>query len=460
MSHNASLQGLLHVSAALLLIVVSAQLCGRLARLCRQPAVLGEMICGVLLGPTLLGAVAPELGGYLFNAGSRSTLYAISMIGLSLYMFLVGLQHDHRGSQSRERTLPYLLAAVGIAGPLVVGGATALTVLSKFRPAGVSKLVFALFVGGALAVTAFPMLARVLEERKIAHTRFGVLATTAAAVDDALAWCLLAIVAALATDGSVIGALRTLIPAICMVIGLFALLPRVLRRPMQRAAAQGHISDQLFVTVLGIVLAVGWLSDYIGIYSVFGGFICGVAMPKVAGFTDRFVTMTSAVVRCLLLPIFFAYSGLNTDLRGMLDVRRLVPLLVLVLVAVLSKSLTAYGVLRGIYRWPHHRAAAMGALMNSRGLMILIFINAGLSMKLIPQSLFSMLVVVAVVTTGLAVPAYRHYVSDEQERQDRLEALAEASAPARLGHPDQPHSPAPKQPAALTATHQASERTA
>lgn len=442
MGHDPNLQGLLHVSAALLLIIVSAQLCGRIATWLRQPAVLGEMVSGVLLGPTLLGAVWPGAGGYLFTAHTKPVLYAVSMIGLSLYMFLVGVEHEHPTGTRRERTLPLVLAVAGLVGPIALGAGAALLLVPDLRPPGIPPVTFALFVGGALAVTAFPMLARILQERNMMHTEFGRVATSAAAVDDALAWCVLAVCGALVTRGTMTGALATIIPAAVLVVAAFLVLPRVFRRPLEQAVRDAGPSDGLLATLLGLVLAVGWFTDYIGIYSVFGGFICGVAMPRVRGFAPVLNRSMLPMVRTFFLPVFFAFSGLNTDLGAVFDVSYLLPMLGLLVVAVASKSFFGYLVLRKGFGWGRGESIAMGGLMNARGLMILIFINVGLALGAISRPLFSMLVVVAVVTTGLAMPVYRRHFTPEVEA-----AAREAGA----REPDDVPVPAPF-PAAAHAT--------
>ncbi|MGU3437425.1 cation:proton antiporter [Actinomycetes bacterium M1A6_2h] len=418
MTHDPNLVVILHVGAALFLIVLSAQVCGRFARAIGQPAVVGEMVSGVLLGPTLLGAFAPEVTGYIFDEHSKPVLYTMAMIGLSLYMFLVGLSHSHPTGTTREKTIPVVLALSGLIGPLALGSAAGALLVADMKPDGISTGVFALFVGGALAVTAFPMLARIMQERNMIGTAFGRVATSAAAIDDALAWCVLAVVGALATAGTLLGSLWTIIPAIVLAGASFWLLPRFFRRPLERSVKQGHLGDGLVAVLVALVLGVGWVCDYIGIYSVFGGFVAGAALPKVRGFAPMVDKSMSSIVRCFFLPIFFAYSGMNTDLLAVFHIEYLAPLVGILIVAVAGKSITAYAVLR-LSGWARGESAAMGALMNARGLMILIFINVGLSLNIISRPLFSILVAVAVITTALATPVYRRAMPPEAERAAR-----------------------------------------
>ncbi|PRY11497.1 cation:proton antiporter [Kineococcus rhizosphaerae] len=415
---------LLHVTAAVAVIVVLARVCGALAEKVGQPAVVGEMVSGILLGPTLLGSLAPGFTGYLFTDRTRPVLYTVAMLGLCLYMFLVGADHEIETGRGRDRWAPVALAVTGVVGPAVLGGLGGGLLLAGERPAGVAPWVYAVFLGGALSITAFPMLARVLQERRMVHTRFGRTATTAAAVDDALAWCLLAVVTSLVTRGSALGAVTTVVlPALALAVAVLVVVPRVFRSRLEAAVHRGHLDEGLLAALLATTLVVGWAADAIGIYSVFGGFLVGVALPRVPGFAPLLHGSALGLVRTLMLPLFFAFSGLNTDLRTLASPSYLLPLVALVLVAAVTKSAAGYVVLRRWFRWSHGEAFAMGAIMNARGLMILIFINAGLDLGVLSRPAFSMLVVVAVVTTAAAVPLYRRHFSDAVEEAAREEGL-------------------------------------
>ncbi|MFG3507499.1 cation:proton antiporter [Streptomyces sp. NPDC047821] len=426
--HDPKMQLLLAVTAALCVIVLAARIFGRLATRVGQPAVVGEMVSGIVLGPTVLGALAPDFSNYVFSATVKPTLYVVAMIGLCLYMFLVGLEHDYHPSSRKEKALPVVLSTAGVVIPLIVGAGVAWYIASDYRPSGVSLLLFMLFVGGALSLTAFPMLARVLQERGMMHTRFGGVAVRAAAIDDAAAWCVLAVVSALFIHGSWVASWRTVVPAVLFMAVAFALLPRLFRAPMEKAVRGGAIGDGLVVALLTLVLAAGWFTDYIGIYSVFGGFICGMALPRVPGFAQLLNVRLLQVTRCLFLPVFFAFSGLNTDLTGALNSTYVWTLLVLFAAGFASKFLSALAVLRS-YRWGWGESVAMGGLMNARGLMILIFINIGLSLGLIEKELFSILVLIAVLTTALAMPLYRFHFTPEREEAARLAWAAGPTPP-------------------------------
>lgn len=410
-------------------ILATAQVCGRLAPRLGQPVVFGEMAAGVALGPSLLGAIAPGVSDRLFTVEVKPILFFIAMTGLSFYMFAVGVEHREAPSPTGQASTPYVLATAGLTAPVLIGAGTAALVAGDLRPDSIDPTLFAIFVGGALSVTAFPMLARILQQRRMMQTSFGMVATRAAAIDDAFAWCLLAVVGASVGGGPLEGLVRTIIPAIIFTIVAFWLLPKVFRKSMESAVREGRIGEGLFGALILLVLGAGWFTDYIGIYSVFGGFIVGMALPRIPGFAALINTSLLSTVRALMLPVFFAFSGLNTDITQLSG--HLIPVTIMILAAAfISKAASSLVVLRA-YRWDWRGAAAMGALMNARGLMILIFINIGLGLGIIEQRMYSILVVVALVTTGLALPLYRRMYPESRENEDRAAASrAVASEPA------------------------------
>lgn len=420
--HSPAMIFLLHLTAAWMVIVLCAQAVGMLAVRIGQPTVVGEMVAGILLGPSLLGWVWPQAETYLF-ADTKTTLYALGMIGLSFYMFLVGVEHvgESHGAIPTTR-LPVLLGVNGVIFPLVAGAAVSWGLRDTFKPPGVSDAVFLLFMGGALSVTAFPMLARYLQERAMVHTRLGAVATRAAAMDDALAWCLLALVAAMVGGRGFGGVMSTILPAIAFIAVAALVLPRMLRGLARRAVADGHVPDVLLSLLLVVVLGAGWITDRIGIFSVFGGFIVGITMPRVPGFYLVLQSSMLPTIRCLFLPVFFAFSGLNTDLRAVRP-EYLLATLLLFAAAFLSKAAVG-ALLTRAHGWSWGESIAMGGLMNARGLMILLFINIGLSLGVVETGMFSVLVVVAVLTTALASPIYRACISVDDENRARAEYRA------------------------------------
>lgn len=400
---------------AVVLILGASALCGRLAIWIGQPRVLGEMVAGVLLGPSLLGVLAPHFESSIFSAQAKPVLSLVSTIGLTLFMFLVGVGLEGgEAANNRQGSRSGILAVCGFFPTLALGGAVGWALYGTLSRPDVPRYEFAMFVGGALAVTAFPMLARILYERSLQNTQLGRLSLLAASVDDVAAWCFLAFLIALHNGGGVIQALRTLAFAVVFT-GLMLIVVSRLLRPLGRYVERtGELGFDGFYLVLGIALLSGLFTDAIGIYSVFGGFVAGVSMPKNKAFRELVHGRVMEVTCILLLPVFFTLSGLNTRLDVFDGWRSLLLFLVILAAAFVGKYFGCAAAMRGMgFSW--REAYGVGGLMNSRGLMILVFINVGLSDQIITQKLFSMLVLVAVVTTAAALPLYRLAVPKRME---------------------------------------------
>ncbi|SFO68073.1 Kef-type K+ transport system, membrane component KefB [Actinomadura madurae] len=418
-TEDPNLQLTLKVLPALVVVLLAAGVCGRLALMVGQPRVLGEMVAGVLLGPTLFGQVWPDAQEAVFPAEVRPVLYVLSTIGLTLYMFLVGAGLDHGARTPGEGRRAPLLAASGMLPSVLLGFAAGLALWGTLSRPDVGRWEFALFVGGALSLTAFPMLARILYERGLENSPLGRLSLLAASIDDAAAWCLLAVLSALHLGTGLDGALRTIALA-GLFAGVMLLVVARLLRPLGRDVVRrgGFGATATYVVVL-VPLTAGYITDLIGVYSVFGGFVAGLAMPRDAKFREALHARMMGVVSTLLLPVFFAFSGLNTELGGLAGGTLLLAFLVIMAAGFCGKYFGCALAMRGLgFRW--RESYAVGALMNARGLMILIFINIGLAQGMITRELFAMLVLVAVITTASAVPLYRLALPE------RLEPVREA----------------------------------
>ncbi|MEU5876188.1 cation:proton antiporter [Spirillospora sp. NPDC047279] len=415
---DANLQLMLKVFPALVLILLVAGICGRIAQMVMQPRVLGEMVAGVLLGPTLFGALFPDAQATIFPPEVRPVLYVLSTIGLTLYMFLVGAGIDHGSRVPGEERRAGVLAAAGIAPSMFLGCVTGLILWSTLSRPDVSRWEFAFFVGGALSLTAFPMLARILYERGLENSPIGRLSIMAAAVDDALAWCLLALLTAVHLGAGLADALRTIVLTALFAVFMLVVVRRMLRPLGRELARTGDFGPTVMYAVILIPLTAGWLTDWIGVYSVFGGFLAGLAMPRDAMFREALHTRMMGVVSTLLLPVFFTFSGLNTELGGITGGTMVLAFLLIMAAGFSGKyfgcslSMRAFG-----FSW--REAYAVGALMNARGLMILIFINIGLAQGMITRELFAMLVLVAVITTAGAMPLYKLALPDRLEAARR-----------------------------------------
>ena len=394
-------------------ILLVCRLVGMLARKIGQPQVVGEMIAGVLIGPSLLGYVWPESAELIFTKASRGILYTGAQLGVGLYMFLVGLEFNTGHFRSRARSA----ACVSIAGMLVPFILGALLVIWLQQVPGIfsPKIRYfegALFLGAAIAITAFPMLARIISERGLSGTALGTLALAAGAIDDAAAWCVLAIVLAtfgashpMNIGGFTIGA-HTVAIGGAILYGVFALtLGRKWLSVLGRMAEkQGGVSQSMMAFTLALFCLAAWYTDIIGVHAVFGGFILGIAMPRGLFATEiRKKIEPFAVV--FLLPMFFTFSGLNTKLNVLVDPKLMLVGVVILLASVFGKGVACWAAAR-LNGEDNATSLAVGTLMNARGLMELIIINIGLQRGIIGEALFSILVIMAIVTTLMATPIF------------------------------------------------------
>ncbi len=388
----------------LAVILGVCRIVGFLARKIGQPQVVGEMIAGVLLGPSLFGLLWPGWQQMLFPRSSMSIIYAFSQVGLVLYMFLVGVEFDTNLIRRRLRSAASVSLA-GIVTPLVLGGFLALLLFKQpglFNPqVAMGQAVF--FLGASICITAFPMLARIIVERGIAGTSLGTLALAAGSMDDAAAWCILAGVLAVFKQNALIALLAIVGGATYAAVILLAGRP-LLRHLGKIVERQEKITGPILAFVLLLVMLCGWLTDTIGIYAIFGGFILGVAMPR-GFFAKSLRNMLEPIVVNFLLPLFFVYSGLNTGL-GLVNSWLLWGITLLVLLTALFGKGVACWLAALLNREPRREALAIGSLMNARGLMELILLNIGLQAGIITQTLFTMLLLMAIVTTLMASPIF------------------------------------------------------
>ena len=394
-------------------ILIACRLVGLLAKKIGQPQVVGEMIAGVLLGPSLLGYLWPDSAKLIFTHESRGILYAGAQLGVGLYMFLVGLEFNTGHFKSRARSA----ACVSVAGMVVPFILGALLVLWLQHIPGIftPKVRYfegALFLGAAIAITAFPMLARIISERGLSGTPLGTLALAAGAIDDAAAWCVLAIVLAtfgasqpLQLGGLTIGAETVAIGGAAL-YGILALTigRKLLSALGVRAEKQGGVSQAMMAVVLALFCLAAWYADIIGVHAVFGGFILGIAMPR-GVFADDLRRKIEPFTVVFLLPMFFTFSGLNTHLDVFVDPKLMLVGIVVLIASVLGKGVACWAAAR-LNGEDNATSLAVGTLMNARGLMELIIINIGLQHGIIGQPLFSILVMMAIITTLMATPIF------------------------------------------------------
>ncbi len=389
----------------ILIIIAMCRGVGWLAqRYFGQPQVVGEMIAGVILGPSLLGYFAPDLQALLFPQDSKSILFVCAQFGVGLYMFIVGLgfQTEHFRSNAKSAIA---VSLSGMIAPFMVAVAITPWLLQTpglFSPK-ITVAEATLFMGACIAITAFPMLARIIHERGLSGTPLGTLSLSAGAIDDAAAWAVLAIVLASFGDG----------PGVAiMAIGgglAFALFMFVAGRPLlaplgRIAEREGRISPNLMAIAIMLFAASAWAMDAVGIHAVFGGFLLGAMMPR-GFFAEELKRQLEPFAVVVLLPMFFTYSGLHTQLTLVNNIGLMVTALAILAGSVLAKGGACWAAAR-LTGQDNPTALGIGALMNARGLMELIIINIGLQRGIIGPALFSMLVLMAIITTLMASPLF------------------------------------------------------
>ena len=385
-------------------IVVAAQVIGGLARRVGQPQVVGEMVAGVMLGPSLFGLLLPEWQHALFPKATMGTLYVMAQLGVGLYMFVVGLGFNAEHFKRRVGSA-LSVSLAGIAVPFVLAFALApwLQTLPGLYAAKAKPFEAALFLGAAIAITAFPMLARIIHERGLAKTSLGTLTLTAGAFDDAAAWCILAIVLA-SFNGSWTSAYAAIGGGIAFALFMTLLGHRLLRRLGEWVRPDAPLPASVLATVLVLFCLCAFAMDAIGIHAVFGGFLLGCALPRGA-LTEKLRDALEPIVVVFLLPMFFTYSGLNTRLDLLLQPGVMLAAVAILLASFCGKGVACWAAAR-LNGEPNSQALAIGALMNARGLMELIIINIGLAAGVIETGLFSILVLMAVLTTLMATPLF------------------------------------------------------
>lgn len=385
---------------AVAVVIVAARGAGMLFSRIRQPRVVGEIVAGIILGPSLLGAYFPAVTGYLFPPEVTSVLRTLADFGLIFFMFLIGLELDHRLMRGSGRTA-ILVSHVSIVLPFALGLVLALS-LYPLLGSG-NFLGFGLFMGAAMAITAFPVLARILTDTGIHRTRLGALAITCAAVGDITAWCILAVVVAVVTSAGAGGAVQTIaLSAVFVVVMLLVVRPLIARLAVVHEA-RGRLNPPVMAAIIIALLLSAWMTEQIGIHAIFGAFLLGAVMPRSPRLTEEITGKLEDVTVLLLLPVFFAVMGLSTRF-DLLDRAELWGVAGLVIaVAVVGKwggsMLAARAAGEG---WRH--SAGLGILMNARGLTEIVILTIGRELGIISPALFTIMVLMALVTTFMTTP--------------------------------------------------------
>jgi Kef-type K+ transport system membrane component KefB len=385
------------------LILAACRVVGSLFQKIRQPRVVGEMFAGIMLGPSLLGWLAPRASEFLFPVGSLGAMNALSQVGLVIFMFLVGL-HTHPNELKRQGRASVLTAHVGIAIPLFLAAFLAHYLYPKVSDDSVSFISFALFLGAAMSITAFPVLARILTERKLMHTRLGTLAVACAAVGDATGWCILAYIVVLVRAGQTTHSIwLTLFGSLAFIAAMGVVVRPLLQVFDKVFHRDGDLSDNMIAALVLLILGSAIFTEWVGIHLLFGAFGAGVVMPKDPKFVRYILGKFESVTVVLLLPLFFVHTGLRTSIGTIEGTAMWGYCLLIIAVATVGKlggSMIA-AMLAGM---PVRESAGLGVLMNTRGLMELVILNIGLDIKVISPALFSMMVMMALATTFMTTP--------------------------------------------------------
>ena len=389
--------------AQILTILAAARLIGWLFCKIHQPRVIGEMVAGILLGPSLFGWLAPGLHETLFPAASLGYLSALSYVGLLLFMFLVGLELDLTHLRELGRAA-IVTSQVSIILPFVFGSLFALYLYPRLSDPNVSVVGFVLFMGAAMSVTAFPVLARILTEHNMLRTRIGSVAITCAAVDDVTAWCILAgIIVIVRSSSSALPLWLMLTGLVGFVLLMLFVVRRVVVNLKSLYQKRGSLTADTIAIVLLLVLTSSLITESLGVHALFGAFLAGVVMPRHAGLSRELSQKFEAVVVVLLLPLYFALTGLRSSFFLIAGASMWFYAAAIIFLAVAGKwggSMIAARMNGMTWR----ESAAVGVLLNTRGLVELVILNIGLDLGVLSPALFSMMVLMALVTTLMTTP--------------------------------------------------------
>lgn len=398
----------LHHPLALLLaqivtIIFVARLFGWICIKLKQPSVIGEMIAGIVLGPSLIGMYFPEFSAFLFPKESLGNLQFLSQIGLILFMYIVGMELDLSVLRKKAHDA-VVISHASIIIPFALGIGLSYFIYREFAPEGVQFTSFALFIGIAMSITAFPVLARIVQERNLHKTKLGTVVITCAAADDITAWCVLASVIAIVKAGSFTSSIYVILMAIAYVFLMIKIVRPFLKRIGDLQASKNNINKPMVAIFFLTLILSAYATEVIGIHALFGAFMAGAIMPENAKFRTLFIEKIEDVALVLLLPLFFVFTGLRTEIGLLNDSHLWIIAGFIISTAVVGKfagsALTAKFL--GI-NWKD--SLTIGALMNTRGLMELIVLNIGYDLGVLSPQIFAMMVIMALFTTFMTGPA-------------------------------------------------------
>lgn len=396
-----------HPLAILLLqiitILITARIFGFIFKKIGQPSVMGEIVAGIFLGPSFTGLFFPEFSLFLFPKTSLPNLQFISQIGLILFMFIVGMELDLKVLKKKAHEA-VIISHASIIIPFALGMGLAYFMYQPFAPDGIGFLAFSLFIGISLSITAFPVLARIVQERQLTKTRLGAIVITCAAADDVTAWCILAVVIAIAKAGSVLSSVYIIFMAIAYVLLMLKVVQPFLKRLGDIYSSRDTLTKPIVAVFLVTLLISSYITEAIGIHALFGAFMAGAIMPQSLSFRNIFIEKVEDVSLILLLPLFFVFTGLRTQIGLLNEPHLWQTCAVIVALATGGKFLGSALAARFVGQsWKD--SLSIGALMNTRGLMELIVLNIGFDLGILSPAVFAMMVIMALATTFMTGPA-------------------------------------------------------
>ncbi len=391
------------IIAQIIVIIIFARVLGWIFKKIGQPTVIGEIIAGIVLGPSLLGHFFPEFSLILFPLDSFNNLKVLSQIGLILFMFVVGMELDLKVLKSKAHDA-IVISHASIIIPFALGMGLAYFIYQTFAPIGIPFSSFGLFMGISMSITAFPVLARIVQEQGLNKTKIGTIVITCAAADDITAWCLLAVVIAIVKAGSFVSSLYTIVIALTYVIFMIKVVKPFFKRIGDLYTTRENISKSVVALFLVVLLLSSFSTEVIGIHSLFGAFMVGAIMPDNIKFRNIFIEKIEDISMVLLLPLFFVYTGLRTKIGLINDLYLWQITSLIIIVAVIGKFVGSALAAKYVGQsWKD--SLTIGALMNTRGLMELVVINIGYDLGVFTEEIFSMMVIMALVTTFMTSPA-------------------------------------------------------
>jgi len=367
-----------------------------------QPSVMGEIVAGIMLGPSFLGYFWPQVSAHLFPPGSMDAVHLLSQIGLILFMFVIGLEVDFSALKNKmNETL--VISHCGILMPFLLGILVSYGVYERYAASTTSFLPFALFIGISMSITAFPVLARIIQEKGYTHTPLGVLTIASAANDDITAWCLLAVVIAITKAGSLGSSLFTILLTAIYLLLMFGVVRPFFGTLSKRFTTRETINKNFVSFIFLTVLLSSCITEFIGIHALFGAFMAGVVMPYTHGFRRILIDKVEDITLAFFLPLFFAYTGLNTNVLLINSPEMWLVCGMFIIVAITGKF-GGCSIAARLVGESTHDSLTIGMLMNTRGLMELVALNIGYELGVLPKSIFAVLIIMSLVTTFMTVP--------------------------------------------------------